>query len=71
MTKVDFFGYNARPFYLKIINMRIITLLSLVTALFVSFESDAGKLEGAKIKEVRQRGYDTLIRFGKVFDQKM
>ena len=50
--------------------MRIITLLSIVTALFVSFESEAGKLEGAKIKEIRQRGYDTLIRFSKPFDQK-
>lgn len=70
VTKVEFFGYNARPFYLGIINMRIITLLSIVTALFVSFESEAGKLEGAKIKEIRQRGYDTLIHFDKPFDQK-
>lgn len=38
--------------------------------LSTSFESEAGKLEGAKIKEIRQRGYDTLIHFSKPFDQK-
>lgn len=50
--------------------MRLVIFLLALGLLSTSFESEAGKLEGAKIKEIRQRGYDTLIRFDKVFDQK-